>query len=494
MKKLTRFLLFVLPVFLAGYAAWSFIPCREDRSYPVPNETKLLEFSPAGNYVVTFHLDNNHLSLWRVDTGELAFTAELPCRVKPNESINGTRAFYGFSYDDRWLAVATGSLVDSRIAIVDLASSNTTTSVAVIPPGLGPYRPQPAFSTDGRYLSYFSERGLAENCGVLYDIASRHEQLTVPGAFSSLGPPTREGKWFFHGKKGVECWDVMQKKRDDEFPPWLKDHTMISTSLSPDEQSVSGLCIAEASRFPTEHIFLNRCDLKTRTIENAWEYTFPPSAHLFWNVASSDPQTFLLIKTLDDQGKLVQDLLEVSTGKVLARYSQPINMLVDVSYSYQGQAVPIDMGAGLIHTVGRTGEIAIDSERRVLVSKQTNLAALRWRYFVSWFGFRRGPRRPYLTFHSAQTGELLERVSLQTPYKPFDPVLAMHPSKPLLVVIDEQLTGPLLQFWHVPPPKPWGWILLCALAAGACAALMRIGYSRIRKRRHGPSPSAESAL
>jgi hypothetical protein len=89
----------------------------------------------------------------------------------------------------------------------------------------------------------------------------------------------------------------------------------------------------------------------------------------------------LLIKTLDDQGKLVQDLLEVSTGKVLARYPQPINMLVDVSYSYQGQAVPIDMGAGLIHTVGRTGEIAIDSERRVLVSKQTNLAALRWRYW-----------------------------------------------------------------------------------------------------------------
>src|SRR5260370_13848541 len=164
MKKLTKFLLYVLPVIVAGYAAWYFIPCQPERSYPVPNETKLLEFSPAGNYVVTFQRDNNNMSIWRADTGELAFTAELPFPVKPNESINGARAFYGFSSDDCWLAVATGSAEDCRLVIVDLASSNATTTVTALPPGLGPYCPQPAFSSHGRSLSYFNEIGLAQNC------------------------------------------------------------------------------------------------------------------------------------------------------------------------------------------------------------------------------------------------------------------------------------------------------------------------------------------
>jgi len=69
----------ILPAILAGYAAWCFIPCQPERSYAVPNETKLLEFSPAGSYVVTFQRDNRRLSLWRADTGTEAYAAEIPC-------------------------------------------------------------------------------------------------------------------------------------------------------------------------------------------------------------------------------------------------------------------------------------------------------------------------------------------------------------------------------------------------------------------------------
>jgi hypothetical protein len=401
------------------------------------------------------------------------------------------------SSDDRWLAVATGSLDDPRLVIVDLASSNATTLVAVTPPGLGEYRPQPAFSSDGRYLSYFMERGLANNCAVLYDIAGRHEQLNVPGAFSSLGAPTREGKWFFDGKKGIECWDVVHKQRDDEFPPWPKDHTMISTSLSPDEHAIWGLCIAESPRFPKERVFLNRWDFDTQKMENVWEYALPPTSHLFWNVIASDPETYLLIKTLDDQGNLVQDLLDVNSGKVLVRYPQPISMLEEVSYSYMGQTVPAGMGAGMIHTLGRTGEIGIDSERRVLVSKQVSRSHNLWTYFGSqlpWLGIRPGRSVVLLQFHSAETGKLLERVSLHTPYTPFRCVLAVPPSQPLLAVIDEQPTGSQLQFWHLPPPKPWGWIIGCALAAGGCVALLRIGFSKLRRRSKPAVTSATASI
>ena len=291
--------------------------------------------------------------------------------------------------------------------------------------------------------------------------------------------------WFFEGKKGIECWDVVLKQREDQFPPWPENRAIRSTSLSPDGQAVRALCFAEARLNPTERIFLNRCDSCLRTIETDWEYPFPPSARLFWNSASSDPADFLLIKTLDDQGNLVQDLLDVSSGKVLARYLQPISMLEEVCHSYGGQTLPAGKGAGLIHTLGRTGEIGIDSERRVLVSKQVNRDPILWRHFgnqLRWLGIKQGPPALFLQFHSAETGKLLERVSLHTPYKAFTCTLAVHPSQPLLAVIDEQPTGAQLQFWRLPPPKPWGWIVFCSLAAGAFVVMLRIGLSKLRSR------------
>lgn len=347
-------------------------------------------------------------------------------------------------------------------------------------------------------MYYFTQTADGINCGVLYDIATRHEQLCVPGAYSSLGPPTREGKWFFDETngiecKGIECWDALQKRRDQGFPSWSKDYTMMSTSRSPGEQTIRALCIAESPRFPKERIFLNRCDLKTRTIETAWEYVLTPSAHLFWNIGSSDPESFLLIKTLDDQGNLVQDLLDVNSGQVLVRFPEPISMLEEVSFSYLGQTPTF--AAGLIHTLGRTGEIGIDSERRVLVSKQVNRDPILWRHFgnqLRWLGVRQGPPALFLQFHSAETGKLLKRVSLHTPYKAFTCFLAVHPSQPLLAVIDEKVGGSQLQFWHMPPPKPWGWISVCALAAGVCSALVRIAISRLKKKREPIAASANS--
>ncbi|HEY1858835.1 MAG TPA: hypothetical protein VGG61_00665, partial [Gemmataceae bacterium] len=409
--------------------------------------------------------------------------------VKLNESTNGVRAFYGFTSDDRWLALAKGSPDDSQLVIIDLDSSNTPTPVTGLPANPDSYRPQPAFSSDGRYLCYFIQTAEGINHAVLYDITGRHEQLRVPGASSSLGPPTRQGKWFFDGIGGIECWDVVQKRRDVDFRLWPKDYTMRSTSLSPDERSVRSLSIAESRKFPTERIFLNRCDFATRTVETVWEYKLPPSAHLFWNGISSDPTQFLLIKTLDDQGDLVQDLLDVDSGKVLVRFPRPISMLEELSYSYTGQFSPGGMGAGLIHTLGRTGEIAIDSERHVLASKQVSRDAIWWKYFekpLSWLGVRQAPPGLYLQFHSAQNGQLLEHIALHTaytPYKLFDPVLAMHPSEPILAVVDEHPGGPRLRFWRMPPPKPWGWIGLCALTGGACMALLRIVFGKIRKRK-----------
>jgi hypothetical protein len=488
MKRLSQTLNVILPTFLAGYAAWCFIPCQPERSYPVPNETKLLEFSPAGNYVVTFQRENRRLSLWRADTGNEAYAAEIPCVLASNESTSGIRGFYGLSSNDRWLAIPIGLPDESNLVIVDLESGNELTRASGPPPDPRRYRPQPIFSSDGRYLCYFSQTADTKDCGVLYDIAGRHEQFRVPGAFSSLGPPTREGKWFFHGKKGIECWDVVQKEFDDRFPLWTHDYSMMSTSLSPDEQTIRALCIAEKPRFSKERIFLNCWDCATRKMETAWEYTFPPSAYLFWNVASSDPETYLLIKTLDDQGNLVQDLLDVNSGKVLMRYPQPISMLEEVSYSGD-RTLPPSMGAGLIHTLGRTGEIGIDSERRVLVSKQVNRDPILWRHFgnqLRWLGLRQGPPALFLQFHSAETGKLLERVSLHTPYRAFTCTLAVHPSQPLLAVIDEQVTGPRLQFWHLPPPKPWGWIIFCSLAVAVCTTLLRFGIRNLIRRRRPP--------
>jgi hypothetical protein len=102
-----------------------------------------------------------------------------------------------------------------------------------------------------------------------------------------------------------------------------------------------------------------------------------------------------------------------------------------------------------------------------------------WRKFertLRSLGFKRPQPRLYLQFHSAQTGKLLEKVPINRD------MLAMHPTEPLLAVIDDEDNESHLQFWRVPPPKPWGWIITCGLAGGGVAFLLRLGLSKGRSR------------
>src|SRR5207249_9442565 len=103
------------------------------------------------------------------------------CIVGSNESTNRARAFYGFSADDHLLAVASGTLNDPHLIIVDLDLGNAQVPVTDLGGNLGRYPPQPAFSSDGRYLSYFGT-----DCVVLFGIADKREWLRVEGFSSSL--------------------------------------------------------------------------------------------------------------------------------------------------------------------------------------------------------------------------------------------------------------------------------------------------------------------
>ncbi len=130
--------------------------------------------------------------------------------------------------------------------------------------------------------------------------------------------------------------------------------------------------------------------------------------------------------------------------------------------------------------------MAIDSERRVIVSKQISRDSSFWQYFgtpLGWLGIRPGAPRLCLQFHSAETGLLLEHVPHQTANfsRWGDPTLALHPSQPLLAVVDEDGSNSWLQLWRVPPPRPWAWITACGLAAGGLASLIWLGYSKLRK-------------
>ena len=477
MRILKLSLILVLSALLAGYVAWIVIPCQPRRSFSVPVGTKLLEFSPGGRYVVTFRREESRLILWHPATGQEAFATEMPCIVRSNESTNVARAFYGFSADDHLLAVAVGTPDDPHLIIVDLDSGNTQEAVTDLAGNLGRYPPQPAFSSDGRYLSYF---GTA--CVVLFGITAKEECLRLEGFSGSLGPPTPQGKWLLEKGKDIECWDVNQKRRDWALPQIQVKHAMTHNSLSPDEQAVTGLAVVE-SRSPDQRISHYHLDLKTEKVSEDWAYNVPTSARLLWNLNSSDPIRFFLIKTFDDQGKLVEDLVDIDSGMMLVRYPQPIDMLEDMAMNYQGQILHND--AGLILTLGRQGETAIDSQRRVIVSKKINRETTWWRNFgrqLRWLGIRQPPPQLHLQFHSAESGKLLERVSIHTPYQPFDPVLAMHPVEPAVAMIDEQPEASRLQFWQAPPPKPWFWIMASSLAGAAIALLLWMGLGKVARK------------
>jgi hypothetical protein len=485
MRILARSLIVLLPASLAGLVAWLLLPCQPERSLLVPAGTELLEFSRAGRYVVTFQREKSRLTLWNTDTGQVEYEVEMPCVIASNVSTNAVTAFYGLSADDRRLAITIGNPDSPHLIIVELTSGNKLSEVAELPPPQ--CLPRPIFSSDGRYLSYFCGDSRGRWCAVLYDVAEEQVQLCLPGVSDMIGAPTHQGKWLVVNRDNdIELWDVFQRRREDILPVWPSGWSMMSTSLSPDEQTVTALCFVFRP-FPNEHIVLHRCDLTTRKIVTEWEYALPVSAQPpLWNMASSDPNQLLLIKTRDEIGHVVQDLLDLTTGKVLARYPEPVDMLENIVFSYSGQVE--NHGPGLIHSMGRTGEMGIDSERRVIVSKkkQTNGDSPFWKNFgtpLSWLGIKPGPPRLCLQFHSAETGRLLERVSFQTSnFSSWgEPRLALHPSQPLLAIIDETESNAQLQFWRVPPPRPWAWIAACGFAAGGVALLIWIVYSKLRK-------------
>lgn len=486
MRILKTVLIIVLPALLAGYVAWLVIPCQPERGIRLPVGTKLLEFSAAGRYAVTFQREQGRLTLWRADTGKLAYETEVPCVIAPNSSTNGVRAFYGFSSDDGLLAVTTGTPDQPHLAIIDLQSGNDEMQSIDLPANPDGYRPRPAFSYDGRYLSYFSQEGPGKDCAVLYDLIDKLEHLRVPGASDKLGMPTPEGTWFL-ADSDYEIWNIHKKQRDcglrrNTLAPLWPKCDMLHADMAPDGQALFAMHVVESAS-PRHGFFFYRFDLSSRTSKSEWQYVLHPSALPFWNLGSSDPMQYLLIKNLDDQGDLVQDLLEVDSGKVLFRYSPPITMLEDIAYTYEGQRT--DYGAGLTQSLGRTGEIVIDADRQVLGSKHLIRETLWWRHLggpLRWLGAKRPSPSLHLQFHSAQTGKLLEQVPIHTPYRAFDPVLAMHPKEPLLTVIDEKESQAHLQFWRVPPPKPWGWIIVSALAGGVVALLVRLVFEKLARK------------
>jgi hypothetical protein len=375
-----------------------------------------------------------------------------------------------------------GTPDEPRLAIIDLQSGNDEMKSIDLPANPDRYRPRPAFSSDGRYLSYYSQDGPGKDCAVLYDLIGKREHLRVPGAYETLGMPTSEGKWFLVVGSDYEIWDIPKKRRDSGLlrkalaPLWPKC-SMAHIDMAPDGQALIAMHVVDAS--PEHGFFFYRFDLFSRTSKSEWQYVLSPSALLFWNLGASGPGQYLLIKTLDDQGNLVQDLLEVHSGKVLFRYSPPIDMLEDVTYSHSEKT---DYGAGLTHSLGRIGEMVIDSNRQVLASKHLTRETFWWRHLggpLRWLGVKRPSPSLHLQFHSAHTGKLMERVSIHTPYQPFDPVLAMHPTEPLLAVIDEEENQAHLQFWRAPPPKPWGWIIVSALAGIMVTLLVQLVFGKL---------------
>jgi hypothetical protein len=489
MRILRRSLFVLLPALLAGYVAWQLIPCQPLRSIPVPTGTKLLEFSPSGNYAVTFERDDRQLTLWETKAGQEAFSIEIPIQIKSNESTNGVRAFYGFSTEDRLLAVTTGTADDPRLVIVELESGNTETQELRLPANPEKYRPRPAFSSDCRYLSYFSGDDAGKELAVLYDLTAKQELLRVPGAFDKLGMPTSDGKWFLVLGSHYEIWNINEKKRECELlrkalSPSAPKSNISSIDMAADGQALNALHFVERAS-PQHGVFFYHYDWTTGNSKKEWEYLFPASAVPCWNIGPSDPMQYLLIKTDDKAGNLVEDLLEIDSGRVIYRYSPPIEMLEDISYSYMGQKT--NYGAGLTHSLGRTGEFAIDSQRQVIASKRLITDPVWWQRFGSILS-RLGVKAPRwalnLQFHSAPTGKLLQTVPIHTPVpnprETFDPVIAMHPQDALVAIIDVDGQSTRLQFWQAPPPKPWGWIIFCSLSGAALAFLLQWAW---RKRR-----------
>jgi hypothetical protein len=473
MKMLARS---VLAGLVAFCVAWFVLPCEPQRSVPVPFGTKLVEFSPAGRYVVTIRCEDRRLTLWNANTGQATYETEVPYIAK---SIYAAKELYAFSSDDQCLAVTAGRTHDPHLVIVDLASNNAMTRITELPPEPDYLCPCPAFSADDRYLNYVIKDARCRMCAVLYDLAGRSEQLRIEGLSSSLIPPTCQGKWLLQRPSGIECWDVTQKRKVATI---LHENKLLQTSFTPDEQAVTGSYVAAYPSLQQRVVFF-RCDFAKQEFETEWEYALPPMTPIFWNLDSWEPVRFVLVRKQDENDSPVQDLLEVRTGQVVARNHEPVEMEIDGWDSWRTKL----SGTGRAYLLGHTGDMSIDSKGQILVSKQKGRDDRLWRHFgrvLHWLGAKQPAPGEYLQFHSTQTGKLLERVSHRDPWFPgWGPeAFAMHPSEPLLAVINLEGDEARLQFWHVPPRKPWIWIIGCALAVGGFPALMVFGYSKLRKK------------
>jgi WD40 repeat protein len=461
---------------VAFCVAWFVLPCQPERSMPVAFGTKLVEFSPAGRYVVTIRCEERRLTLWNANTGQATYETEVPYIAR---SIYSAKDFYGFSSNDQCLAVTAGRPHDPDLVIVDLASNNAMTRITALPPEPDYLCPCPAFSADDRYLNYVIKDPRCRMCAVLYDLAGRSEQFRIEGLSSSLIPPTRQGKWLLQRPSGIECWDVTQRRKVATI---LHENKLLQTFFTPDEQAVTGSYVAAYPSLQQRVVFF-RYEFAKQEFETEREYALPPMTPIFWNLDSWEPVRFVLVSKQDENDSPVQDVLEVSTGQLVARNHEPVEMQNDEWGSWRTKL----SGTGRAYLLGRTGGMSIDSKGQILVSKQKFRDDRLWRHFgkvLRWLGAKQPAPREYLQFQSTQTGKLLERVSHRDPWFPgWGPeVLAMHPSEPLLAVIDMEGNEARLQLWHVPPRKPWIWIIGCALAVGGFPALVVFGYSKLRKK------------
>jgi hypothetical protein len=475
MKMLARS---VLAGLVAFCAAWFVLPCEPERSMPVASGTKLVGFSPSGRSVVTFRPHDCRLTVWNVQPWQAKYETKVPWESGPFASASyWTLGLYAFSADDQWLMMTTGAPDDPRLLMVDLASNNELTPISGLALG---YWPRPAFSLDGRYVTYTTKDAQGLVYAVLYDIAGRHEQLRVQGAYS-LAPPTRQGKWLLHSAGELEYWDVIEKRKVVTIPSWPEQGRLSMTFLTPEEPAVTGLYVT-ADPALEQQIFFYRYDLATQKFETN---TFQSTDQFLTNFDASESAQFLLLVRPAEETKLIEELFDVRTGQVVARYPQPLDML-DPNAFYYARPGSEKYGAGRVYLLDRTGDMAIDSKGQILVSKQISRDNFLWLYFgqaLTWLGVRQPPPQLQVQFHSAQTGQLLDRVSLRKPNtKWWDEPLSIHPFEPLLALIDEQGDEARLQFWHVPPRKPWIWIIGCALAVGGFPALVVFGYSKLRKK------------
>lgn len=470
-------LLFSLLVGLAaGRLAWESLSCEPYRTVPVPAGTCLLRFSPGGRYVVTWDSTHRLLILRDLASGREVRRANLSPKVDfANGSFEVPDYFFNISGDDRWLAIVQHTPDDLYLELIDLAAVDAKPNrVRAVPPPSDLYSPQPLFHANGRYLSYQlpGERAGVFPDVVLYDIAERRELVQIPNARAVLGQvPGHPEQWLVHtydrreSIDRIERWEVVKRRKlaSREVRLYPEEYEFAAPVLASDGTALLELAMTIATPPPKpphrvtcfRHGFSADAAAAPSVL---WERQFP-SPIVNYYPSTSWPPRFLLIRTLDEKESLVEELIDIETGQMLTRFPQPLNMTM------------IKEGPVLIQTVGSEGDLAIDASRQVLVSKQFREPFL-WRNFpalMNWLRLAPPPAQLSLQWYSARTGDSLEHANLTmtAPVKVGgEPKLAVHPTEPILALIDGGAQGDWqLQFWAMPPSRPWGWIIAVSLVA-----------------------------